>query len=247
MDNASDYYQILHVSREAPLEVIRASYRALMQAMKKHPDLGGDHHSAALINEAYATLSDSRKRAEYDKTRRFRQGHGEPDAGAQASAAGPNKPRRAPSKTTPYPRSRFDAYSRCPFCDAQHTQSTVDSEEAGCAQCSSPLFPAARYVSSRSGLRMMERFPKQQTITLFTAWPSAGFQGKTLDVSLNGMLIQTHTPLQPQQTVKISCDMCQAIARVAHLSQDADAWKVGVEFITLRFTKSQGSIVSARA
>ena len=148
MDNASDYYQILHVSREAPLEVIRASYRALMQAMKKHPDLGGDHHSAALINEAYATLSDNRKRADYDRTRRFRQGHGEPDAGAQASAPGLKKPRRAPSKTDPYPRSRFDAYSRCPFCDAQHTQRTVDSEEAGCSQCSSPLLPAARYVSS---------------------------------------------------------------------------------------------------
>ena len=64
MDNASDYYQVLRVDREATLEVIRASYRALMQAMKKYPDLGGDHHSAALINEAYATLSDSRKRAD---------------------------------------------------------------------------------------------------------------------------------------------------------------------------------------
>jgi len=72
MDDASNYYQILHVSREAPVEVIRTSYRALMQAMKKHPDLGGDHHSAALINEACATLSDKGKSAEYDVTSRFR-------------------------------------------------------------------------------------------------------------------------------------------------------------------------------
>ena len=247
MDNASDYYQVLHVSREAPLEVIRASYRALMQAMKNHPDLGGDHHSAALINEAYATLSDSSKRAEYDRSRRFRQGHGDPDGEAEASAPGLRKPRRASSKTAPYPQSRADVYSRCPFCDAQHAQRSVGSEEAGCSQCSSPLLPADRYVSSRSGLRMIERFPKQQPITLFTAWPSAGFHGKTLDISLNGMLIQTQAVLTPQQMVKISCEMCQAIARVAHIAQDDGLWKVGVEFVTLQFAKSQGSIVSARA
>ena len=93
---------------------------------------------------------------------------------------------------------------------------------------------------------MIERFPKQQPITLFTAWPSAGFQGKTLDVSLNGMLIQTQAPLKLQQTVKISCDMCQAIARVAHIAQEGELWKAGVEFVTLQFSKSLGSIVSAR-
>jgi len=90
-------------------------------------------------------------------------------------------------------------------------------------------------------------FPKQQPITLSTGWPSAGFQGRTLDVSLNGMLIQTQTPRQLQQTVKISCDMCQAIAREAHIAQEGELWKAGLEFVTLQFSKSQGSIVSARA
>jgi curved DNA-binding protein CbpA len=32
-----------------------------------HPDLGGDHEHAALINEAFATLSNPLKRAEYDR------------------------------------------------------------------------------------------------------------------------------------------------------------------------------------
>ena len=51
-DIATDYYEVLHVHPEAPEAVIRASYRALMQKLKMHPDLGGDADTAARINEA---------------------------------------------------------------------------------------------------------------------------------------------------------------------------------------------------
>ena len=60
------YYEVLHVSRDAPVEIIRGSYRTLMQRLKCHPDLGGDTATAALINEAYAVLSDTERRAAYD-------------------------------------------------------------------------------------------------------------------------------------------------------------------------------------
>lgn len=69
MKNRRNYYRLLHVGRDAPTAVIQASYRALMQRLKMHPDLGGDHAQAALINEAYATLSDPAKRAAYDRLR----------------------------------------------------------------------------------------------------------------------------------------------------------------------------------
>jgi hypothetical protein len=45
-----DYYAILHVDPAAPAEVIRASYRTLMQQLRAHPDLGGDHEAAARIS-----------------------------------------------------------------------------------------------------------------------------------------------------------------------------------------------------
>lgn len=61
------YYEILEVNRAANAEVIHAAYRALMSTMKKHPDLGGDPEEAKVINEAYATLRDSNKRAYYDE------------------------------------------------------------------------------------------------------------------------------------------------------------------------------------
>lgn len=67
MNNRRNYYRILQVQPDAPLEIIRASYRTLMKELKAHPDIGGKHSSAYLINEAYETLSDRGKRAEYDK------------------------------------------------------------------------------------------------------------------------------------------------------------------------------------
>ncbi len=67
MDNRRNYYRILQVQPDAPLEIIRASYRALMRTLKQHPDLGGDNWNASIINESYETLSDFRKRAIYDR------------------------------------------------------------------------------------------------------------------------------------------------------------------------------------
>ncbi len=67
MKNRRNYYRILQVQPDAPLEIIRTSYHTLMRELMQHPDLGGDHWNACIINEAYETLSDSVKRAEYDK------------------------------------------------------------------------------------------------------------------------------------------------------------------------------------
>jgi curved DNA-binding protein CbpA len=72
MNNRRNYYRILQVQPDAPHEIIRASYRTLMKELKAHPDFGGEHSSAYLINEAYETLSDRGKRAEYDKKLRMR-------------------------------------------------------------------------------------------------------------------------------------------------------------------------------
>ena len=62
-----NYYKILHVQPDAPDQVIKASYRTMMQRLRMHPDLGGDHLTAALINEAFRTIGDPARRALYDR------------------------------------------------------------------------------------------------------------------------------------------------------------------------------------
>lgn len=59
-----DYYQILGIDRSASDADIKKAYRSL--AMQHHPDRGGNAEEFQRISEAYATLSDPQKKAEYD-------------------------------------------------------------------------------------------------------------------------------------------------------------------------------------
>ena len=68
MDRIHTHYDNLKVTRYAPLEVIKAAYRAMAQ--KYHPDvnpLPGTDNVMKLVNEAWVVLSDPIKRAEHDQ------------------------------------------------------------------------------------------------------------------------------------------------------------------------------------
>src|SRR5438045_4596690 len=64
-----DYYEMLGVARDAPLDEIRKSYRKL--ARKYHPDLNPGDKAAEerfkSVQEAYDILNDDEKRKVYDQ------------------------------------------------------------------------------------------------------------------------------------------------------------------------------------
>ncbi|EHK90280.1 DnaJ C-terminal domain-containing protein [Aggregatibacter actinomycetemcomitans] len=80
-----NYYEILGVDKNADLDAIKKAYRKLVR--KYHPDVSKDPgavQKTAEVNEAYETLKDSQKRAEYDEmlANPFGAGQGNPFGGA---------------------------------------------------------------------------------------------------------------------------------------------------------------------
>jgi curved DNA-binding protein len=69
MAGKRNYYDVLGVKRDATDDEIKKAFRKL--AAKNHPDAGGDEKKFAEISEAYTTLSDAKKRKEYDQLLMF--------------------------------------------------------------------------------------------------------------------------------------------------------------------------------
>ena len=76
------FYDILGVSKSASDKEIKSAFRKLAQ--KYHPDAGGDEAKFKEISEAYETLSDEKKRKEYDQMLMF---GGMPGAGGAVATA----------------------------------------------------------------------------------------------------------------------------------------------------------------
>ena len=85
MAEKRDYYEVLGVKKDASDDEIKSAYRKL--AKQYHPDLHPDDAQAEAkfkeVNEAYETLSDSQKRAQYDQF-----GHAGPQGFGGASYEG---------------------------------------------------------------------------------------------------------------------------------------------------------------
>lgn len=81
---AEDYYQVLGVDKKASADDIKKAYRKL--ALKWHPDRNPNNKAAEekfkKISEAYAVLSDTEKRQQYDQfgsADQFRQQYSQED------------------------------------------------------------------------------------------------------------------------------------------------------------------------
>ena len=107
--NSNNYYTVLGLELDATDSQIKKAYRK--QALKHHPDRNRENKAAAeeafkKVSEAYSVLSDTEKRAAYDKAaaraRARAKGPAPRRAAATASgrAKGPTRERRSKRRST---------------------------------------------------------------------------------------------------------------------------------------------------
>ena len=239
--DSRDYYEILHVSRDAPLEIIRASYRMLMQRLRHHPDLGGDPATAALINEAYAVLTSAERRAAYDARLTILE--------QVAEGVMEEVPEPAPEPEPP-PRS-LDPFRECVFCEVPHDHGKFIEVDAGCNNCGSPLYTAESRRMESADQRAVARIGRRQNIVFYTRWPQRrGHVGHTEDISLHGLRFVTRAELCKGQRIKIVSEFVEAVAHVTNCVYERHGWTTvciaGVSFTTFRFVRSVGGVLSRR-
>lgn len=254
-----DFYQLLHVRPDAPTAVIKASYRALLREGGVHPDVGGDHFKAALLNEAFATLSDPGKRAEYDRAMSRTPpspqaaSHKAPSASSNVRPAAASHTASAPDQRSQYAaRSRAQNGPRCLFCSELLGAVAADAPDAICSSCGAALCAARRHQSNDSSRRAIDRLPHRMSVTFRrSSTPDVVASALTEDLSLNGMRVRTVIELGVGERLRLESQYCSAVAVVRSVGRaggaDDDAWVVGLEFLTFRLKRERGGLLSTVA
>ncbi len=238
--NRRNYYRILQVQPEAPAEVIRASWRALMHGARMHPDLGGDPQAAALVIEAYAVLGDPVRRRAYDRMLdlgRLRSNVHGPGTGADP---------RPPARRVDPSGWRTDRC--CPMCRAPLAAAL--RADPRCARCDAPLTaPPSPAGGERElfGRRTAVRRARSDAAALVSDWRGAGFDARLVDLSLGGASLISAAQVSPGTAVRVTTPSIDAVARVVACHRSASHWRVRVQWLTVRPLETRGVYVRATA
>jgi curved DNA-binding protein CbpA len=228
-----NHYRVLHVQPEAPIEVIRAAYRALMSTLRAHPDLGGNPEMAARLNAAYQVLSDPEARARYDRGLR------RTPRGMSAAAAG---------IVVPHPAA-WRADRRCPFC--QMPFAAEPGPGLRCTRCDSPLGPApnaGRAGGELVGRRRGERFARPIDVVLRLSGQMSERAARLRDVSLTGLSLLHAQPLPVGSSLRVIAPQFDTVAIVVDCRPSGKLHSVHARLLTLQLLKSgRGVYVDVRA
>lgn len=226
-------YRILHVQPEAPSEVIKAAYRALMTTLRAHPDLGGDHEQAARLNAAYDVLGDPERRRDYDRALR-KPTRGIASTEQQAAMADPWS---------------WLADRRCPFC--QHAFAGQPRAQTRCVRCDGPLAIAPtseRAAGELLGRRRGERYARDLDATIHLPGARTECPARLRDLSLAGLSLLSAQRVVKGTPLRVVTDSFDAIAAVVACRPYGAAFTVHARLMTLQMRRSScGVYVSTTA
>lgn len=237
-------YRQLHVQPEAPAEVLKASYRALMSSLRVHPDLGGSHEQAAQLNAAFAVLSDPQRRALYDLTlkRKARLRGAAPEQGAAVHPA-------AQAAQAAHDPRLWRERARCPLCEAGLMAQPPRNPR--CLRCDSPLTPAPSTELADSellGRRRGERYARPQDAQLRLADKLESFQARVKDLSMSGVSLLVRAPLRQGQAFRLQAGGFDAVAMAVAVRPQGARVAVHARLLSLQVLRqARGTLVDTEA
>ncbi len=227
MDNRRNYYRILQVQPDAPFEIIRTSYLTLLHKLKQHPDLGGDHWNATLLNEAFHTLSDKEKRAEYDK--RLLEYY-------TKSFYSKERGKKRPARTV-----------FCHFCKRPLT--CEGDSNRSCVCHNNPLRTEKRAGKKESCKRALMRTEKIEMFHFVTSTSKRVYKAQMVDLSPQGVRFLCKRELVTYEIIKIESTLLRAVAEVVSSQKvvinGRVFYSIGAHFQSISFTQQEGTFLSA--
>lgn len=218
-------YHVLHVQPEAPAEIIKASYRALMSSLRAHPDLGGDTEKAAQINAAYAVLGDPERRRAYDQS--------------LARPAGRSHAGTAAGGPVADPAADWLALRRCPYCGTGFAAEPETT--ARCGHCEAPLHPAPaprRVPSELLGRRHGERVVREIDAHVHLPGQAQPLVAVLRDVSVTGLAMACVPALARGTVLRVTTASFDAIAQVVACRATRQAHMVHARLLTLQVLRA---------
>jgi len=252
INNRRNFYRILHIQPEAPAEIIKASYRSLMTKLNVHPDRGGDHESAVLINQAYAVLIDPQKRRKYDEMLLSRHTSANKRPVSEAPYSKPWS--STANRTNAYQNTRDNISSsstsdrrHCFFCGAEHS-GYVNKH---CIRCESPLAPVQAALNTRRrelfGRRTMPRIAKMGILSIYPSWPHSGYPSQLRDLSKSGLSILTAYAAKAGQIIKFDSLFVKGVARVVTVRANGATFSIHAAFLSAEFITKSGVFITEKA
>ncbi|MDE2387586.1 MAG: DnaJ domain-containing protein [Betaproteobacteria bacterium] len=234
--NQRNYYRVMQVQPDAPVDTIKASYRAL----KRRAAI----QDTELLNEAYRVLSNPAMRQRYDAI----------FAGSLFRAARKTARRNIdPAGIVPaedHAASIDDRHYRpiitryCPFCKTPNVPQTNLYQSENCLECSSPLL--LLHQENPVTQRTTRRITASGKFMFYLFWPGKPCQGICQDLSPAGLRFMTHETLNSNDIIKIDAPSFQAVAEVTHQRREDKGFSIGTRFIAVKFDQQYGNFVAAQ-
>ena len=236
-------YRVLHVQPDAPVEVIKASWRTLLSKLRQHPDLGGSHDQAVRVNAAWAVLGDPARRRDYD--RRSVAGGG--DGPVPLAEAVPGKPADGLPVLPGAVRAAAPVH-RCALC--QEPFAGALRSDSRCAVCRSPLAVLPGFGAQAHelfGRRGAVRRDRSHVALVHLGWPSPALPVRWRDLSLTGLSFYAPHAIAPGQRLRLIDSAIEGVVEVVGCRIQGRIHTVHARLLTALLLQATGVFVSAQA